>query len=102
MTEFQLSCSKCKVSVDPSNPVCPKCGGQDLTAAIDEKVRALDEFEMLARNTTGELCREMASRTDGDKEGVMDIDRTGDQVTVRRSGTRSGPMNNLADENSSV
>jgi hypothetical protein len=88
--------------VEPGNPVCPKCGGSDLSAGLHERVRALDEVEMLARDTEGVLRREMATRTDGNKEGVIDIDRTGSDVAVRRSGTRTGPMDNLADENSSV
>jgi hypothetical protein len=67
-----------------------------------DSVQLLDEFEMIAKDSGGEVKREMASRTDGKKEGVIDVDRTGQDAVVRRSGTRAAPLNNLEDENTSV
>ncbi len=102
MTGASKLCSKCNIPVDLQVSVCPKCGGDDFALGLPDKGRGLDGFDLEARGAGGELHREMTGRTDGKKEGVIAIDHTGDEVAVRRSGTRSAPLDKLSEENSSA
>src|SRR5580704_2399005 len=66
---------------------------------IKDQMHALDELEMIARDVTGSVKREMSIRTDGRKEGSIDVDRTGSAERIRVAGTRLGRPDNLKDEN---
>ena len=81
---------------------CPKCGSVNRSIGVSESVRVLEELGLEAHNQAGEIQREMATRTDGKKEGIIDFDWTKPEVGVLRSGSRSEPMDNVEDENAAA
>ena len=64
-----------------------------------DKFRMLEELEIVQRDLQGEAVREMSMRTDGRKEGTIDIDRMGQKERVRIGATRLESPDNLKDEN---
>jgi hypothetical protein len=69
---------------------------------IKDQIRALDEVEMIVQDVSGNVSREMSMRTDGRKEGSIDVDRTGPAERIRIAGTRLERPDNLKDENEYV
>jgi hypothetical protein len=65
-------------------------------------LRVIDELEMIARDREGTVVREFSMRSDGRKEGNVDIDRTGSEERMIVSGRIVQPMDRqakVADEN---
>lgn len=79
---------------DPSKPV-----GREIHQEVVQQIKPIDELEILVDDKAGNRKREMSMRSDGRKEGNMDIDRTGEAETIRISGRKLEPPDNLADEN---
>ena len=76
-----------------------KQGGREICEHVEQKIKLIDELEILVDDKAGTTKREMSMRSDGRKEGNVDIDRTGEAEKIRISGRKLEPPDNLADEN---
>jgi len=90
------------MSEDTPEAIPPKSIGRQIGTSANSSVSFLDELQILVRNVAGETKREMSMRTDGRKEGNVDIDRTETEERIRISGRILEPLDRdtkTADEN---
>jgi hypothetical protein len=102
LPEAKMYCTDCGHPLTAQDRACPNCQSGNRSIEVSESIRVMEELGMEARNEAGELQREMATRTDGKKEGIIDFDWTQPDVAVRRSGSRSERLNNIDDENAAA
>jgi len=82
---------------NPDGPT--KRVGREIHQHVEQPFKPIDELETLVDDKGGTRKREISMRSDGRKEGNMDIDRTGEVEKIRISGRKLEPPDNVADEN---
>ena len=95
-----IRCSGCGSRVSAESSPCPVCGDvrKSIPVSATDTMTFMEEWGLQARDAEDRLRREYQSRTDGTKEVFVDRDLTGPEQVVRRSGTRSGPLENFDEE----
>jgi hypothetical protein len=92
MEQVTAHCSDCgtTLKVEPRMP-CPNCGSKKRTygIALTATLHLLGELGVEARDAANNLKAEVATRTDGQKEGMMHVDWTGGKETIQVHGSRS-------------